>query len=200
MKLFKKEEIIWVILTFILLFAISFPNFAISLRRARDATRKNDLGGMSAGLEEYFADFGTFPMSSGDGRIISCLKPGATPIVDKKGKLTADLVPCEGGKDGLSDLTPGKSKTYIKVIPVDPNNSKGVRYMYFSNGNRYQVFTSLESSDEPEFDSAVLARNIQCGTTKCNMGKAYTDGPVNISIEEWERQIDEARKKINAKI
>jgi len=189
---FKKEEIYWIGLIFILLIVISAPNFVSSLRRARDVTRKNDLGAISVGLEQYFSDFGVYPASSTNGEIVACQKPGTTP--------TVDLVPCEWGKEPLIDQTPGSGKIYLSVIPVDPNSSKGVMYRYFSNGRRFQIFTALEGSDEPEFDSQVEARSIDCGEWICNMGRASSDGPINLSIEQWERQIEEARKRLESGI
>ena len=196
MKQFKKSEIVWIGFIFLLLIAISLPNFIISLRRARDVTRKNDMGAIANGLNEFFADFGTYPLSSEDGSIVGCLKQGSTPSIDKKERLTVDLSSCKWGLEPLVDLTPGSTKIYLSVVPVDPNNSKGVRYKYFSNGKRFQIFTALEGADEPEFDPLVLARNIDCGVWKCNMGRASADGPVNISIEEWEAQIENERLKI----
>lgn len=195
MKAFNKAEIVWISVIFLILFAISYPNFIVSLRRARDVTRKSDIGAIANGLNEFFEDFGTYPLSSEDGRIIGCLKEGTTPGVDKKERLTVDLSPCKWGEEPLIDLTPGSTKIYLSVVPVDPNNSKEVKYRYFSNGRKFQIFTALEGSDEPEFDPKVLARSIDCGVWKCNMGRASADGPVNISIEQWETQIEEARKK-----
>ena len=193
MKKFTKEEATATALIFLVLIAVSIPNFTASKRRARDVQRKSDIGAIAEGLTSYFSDFGACPASSDDGRIVACLKPGTTPTVNKKGALSAELVPCDWGVNSLQDITPGSTEAYLKVIPVDPNNSKGVKYKYISSGRRFQIFTSLEGADEPEFDEEVNARNIDCGIRKCNMGRASSDGPVNISIEEWERQIEQAR-------
>lgn len=193
LKPFNKQEKLWTSLIFLVLIAVSIPNFMSSLKRSRDATRKNDLGAMVAGLDEFFEDFGMFPLAAPDGRVIACLPPGASVSVDKKGRTIAGLVPCEWGKDSLADLTPGSSKKYVEVIPNDPIAGTGRKYIYFSNGARYQIFAALEEVKEDEFDPEVFARGLDCGSQKCNAGRAYSGGPINISIEEWEAQIEKAR-------
>lgn len=195
MKPFKISEIIGIVLIFALLAAISYPNFVKSFRRARDVTRKNDLGAMAAGLDKYFIDFGRYPISDKDGNILGCLKDGTTPSVDKKGRLTIDLRACRWGLEPLVDLTPGSSEVYLNVIPADPSYKEGLLYKYFSDGKKYQIYNSLEGHDEAEFDPKVEALGIDCGSRKCNMGKASGDGPVDISFEEWTRQIEEAALK-----
>jgi type II secretory pathway pseudopilin PulG len=172
MKPFTKPELISLSLIFLLLVVISVPNFVLSLRRARDQVRRDDMGALQHGLDEYHADFRQFPLSSPDGKIIACKAPDTTPVVDAKGRLKVDLIPCEWGRDSLIDLTPGSSKVYVKVIPGDPGLDKGITYKYFSDGESFQIFAALEGKDEPEYDEKIIARNISCGTQICNLARS----------------------------
>lgn len=190
MKKFSKEELVGVTVIFLLLLAISIPNFVLSIRRSRDQNRRDDIGGLSHGLEEYYADFGVFPKSNTDGEMIACKKPEDTVLVDEKGQLVVDLVPCIWGRDALVDLTPGNNKVYIKALPVDPTYDDGGKYVYLSDGYRYQVLSALESTDEASYDATIFARKIMCGTRVCNMGKSY-NSPLNKSIEEYTREKSE---------
>lgn len=172
MKFFNKEETISIIIIFIILIAISIPNFASSIKRSRDQVRRDDMGAISDALASYRDDFGAFPRAQ-DGMILGCKKDGATPQMDKAGKLIVDLVPCRWGKDSLIDLTPGGSKVYLKKMPSDPDLNKGVTYTYFSDGSTFQVFASFEVKGQPEYDQKIVSRNIKCGANICNMGRFF---------------------------
>lgn len=173
MKGFSKSEIISIFIIFLILIAISFPNFILSLRRARDQVRKDDMGALEKSLGEYFADFRSFPPSSPDGRIMACKNPGDTVEIDKKGNLIVNFVPCEWGHDGIVNLTPGSTKVYMRLLPREPNYQKGLTYHYFSDGERFQIYVSLEGKDEVEYDPRIISRNIMCGVVVCNAGRGY---------------------------
>src|SRR5688572_736666 len=117
MKKFTKDEIKGVLIIFLILFAVTIPNFIVSIRRSRDQNRRDDIGGLQHGLEEYYADFGVFPKSTSGGELIACKNPNDTVKVDEKGRLVVDLIPCVWGKDALIDLTPGSNKVYIQALP-----------------------------------------------------------------------------------
>ena len=151
--------------------AISVPNFIISLRRARDQVRKDDMGALSKVFEQYLADFQSYPMASPDGKILACKKPEDIVEVDKMGKLIVNFIPCEWGRDSIADLTPESSKVYMPILPRDPDYQKGALYRYFSDGQRFQIFVSLEGKDEVEYDPKIIARNLMCGTAICDAGR-----------------------------
>lgn len=173
MKPILKNEKIALLIIFVFLVVISVPNFAISLRRARDQTRRDDLGMMQKALDMYLADFGVFPLSSSDNKLLACIKPGDKVEIDKNGKLVADFIPCQWGVDSIRDLTPGSTKVYVDLLPNDPHALKGVNYQYFSNGSMYQIFTAFEGKDEAEYDNNIAARNLMCGNKICNVGRYY---------------------------
>ncbi|QQG41396.1 MAG: hypothetical protein HYV90_04545 [Candidatus Woesebacteria bacterium] len=172
MKFFNKEETKSLIIIFIILIAISIPNFASSIKRSRDQVRRDDMGAILDALISYRDDFGIFPPSR-DGMILGCKKDGAVAQMDSTGKLVVDLVPCQWGKDSLVDLTPGGSKVYLKKMPSDPDLNKGVTYTYFSDGSTFQVFGSFEETRQPEYDQKIVSRNIKCGARICNMGRFF---------------------------
>ena len=175
MNFFSKSEFKAILIIFAFLIAISTPNFIVSLRRARDAQRKADIGGVQDALFRYQADFGTFPLSI-DGKIAAC-----EPVSFKEvgGIKTPVFSPCEWGKSSLADLSDSSYPPYMKLIP---NGS----YYYFSNGGRFQIYGSLEGKSEDEYDESIIKRGIACGSKICNFGKSFGKTPLNISIEEYE--------------
>lgn len=194
MKPFKKSEIIALLVIFLVLAAVSVPNFVASLRRARDQTRRDDLGAVNHALDEYLADFNnSIPLGSSDDRIIDCLKPGDKPVKNKSGGWSYTPVPCEWGKDSFTNLITGR--VYLSILPIDPNYKSGAAYLYLSDGDRYQIYAAMEGKDEPEVDPKIIARNLICGNKICNIGRAY-NVPSDISIEEYNKLLIE---RANAK-
>jgi hypothetical protein len=182
MKRFTKSEIISIVIIFTVLIAVSIPNFIISLRRARDQVRRDDMGVMVYAFGQYQSDNETFPKSSPDGRIINCLSPGDKPVKNKLGNWVLNLIPCEWGVDAFSDLITGR--VYRAILPRDPDYQKGAKYLYFSDGERYQIYAAMEGMDEAEVDPKIIARNLMCGSRVCNIGRFY-NVPIDISIEEY---------------
>ena len=192
MKLFSKEETKAVLLIVAVIIAFSCPNFITSLRRARDAQRKADIGSIYSSLNEFQSDFGSFPLSK-EGKIALCppFVRKETIAVPNKGSSISDYdySACEWGKDSISDLFDPSFPPYLKIIPQDPYRSKGGGYYYLSNGNRYQIYGSLEGKGEDEYDEAIIKRNLPCGNKICNFGKGYSNTRLDISIEEYENII-----------
>jgi len=58
MKFFTRKELLAVILIFSAIILASLGNFKVSLRRARDVQRKNDIRSVSDALVKYSEDFG----------------------------------------------------------------------------------------------------------------------------------------------
>lgn len=184
MKPFSKSEKLSLLIIFTILIAVSVPNFIISVRKARDQVRRDDMGALEDSLGGYSADFGAFPLASSDGRILDCLKPGDKPVMDKIDKWTMDLIPCEWGNDPFANLI--DAKIYIAKLPRDPDYLKGAKYLYFSDGEKYQIYASMEGADEAEVDTKIIARGLTCGTRICNMGRS-ANVPTDISIEEYDK-------------
>jgi len=185
MKFFSKSEFKALIIIFAGLIIISAPNFIVSLRRARDAQRKADIGSIQDALFKYQADFGSFPLSI-DGKIAAC-----EPVTFKEvnGIKTPVFSACSFGKSSLADLSDSSYPSYMKLIPNDPEKDKGRSYYYFSNGSRFQIYGSLEGKSEDEYDESIVKRTIACGEKICNFGKSSGRTPLNISIEEYENSI-----------
>lgn len=184
MRPFSKSEIISLVVIFTILIAVSVPNFIISLRRARDQVRRDDMGVLIHALDEYVADNRSLPLASSDGRIMDCLKPGDKPVKDSKGFWIVNPIPCEWGVDSLTDLITGKD--YFPILPRDPDYQKGSKYLYFSDGSRYQIYAAMEGTTEAEVDPKIIALNLMCGVRVCNVGRSY-NVPTDISIEEYDK-------------
>jgi len=185
MKFFSKSEFKAVLIIFAGLIVISVPNFIVSLRRARDAQRKADIGSIHDSLLRYQGDFGSFPLSA-DGRIAAC-----EPVTfrDVAGMKTPVFSPCDFGKAALADLSDSSYPPYMKLIPNDPQKFKGYSYYYLSNGSRFQIYGSLEGKSEDEYDENIIKRGLLCGEKICNFGKSFSKTPLNMSIEDYENSI-----------
>jgi len=185
MKFFNKSEIRAILIIFAFLILISTPNFIISLRRARDAQRKADIGSIKDALLKYQADFGIFPLSI-DGKIAACEPVSYNEVGGIK---TLVFSACEFGESSLADLSDSSYPAYLKPIPNDPRKNEGRYYYYFSNGGRFQIYGTLEGKSEDEYDEYIIKRGIKCGSQICNFGKSSGTTPLNISIEEYEALI-----------
>lgn len=195
MKFFSKQEIKTIgVILFIIAF-ISFFNFRVSIRRARDNQRKNDLGTLQSALGEYKQNVGIFPLSSEDGKIIAC--KGEDTYFDEELKTWKNIKPCDWGKDSLKDLSDSNDLIFMSPIPIDPKNLDGLSFRYISNGKRYQLFAHLEGKDEAEYNVIIEKRGIACGSEICNYGRAYSTTPLDKSIEEYENEISEKEKLKN---
>ena len=184
MKPFIKSEKISIGIIFAVLIAISIPNFVISLRRARDQVRRDDMGALVNALGRYQTNLHNFPMAASDGRIESCLKPGDKPVQNEKGFWTFDAIPCDWGKESFKN--PVTNEIYMDLFPREPDYQKGATYLYFSDGDRYHIYASMEGLDEPEIDQRVISLGLKCGTKICNVARSY-GVPDNMSIEEYDR-------------
>ncbi len=194
MKPFTKNELFGLGVVFLVLIGVSTPNFIASIKRARDQVRRDDMAALEGAMAEYLKDFGSLPVSSPDGKIMACKKPGDAVEIDSKGRLLVNLIPCEWGRDSIVDLTPGSAKVYLDKIPQDPDTKKGVAYVYLSDGKRYQIFTSFEVKAQAEYDPKIVIRNISCGTRICNVGRAY-NCPIDKSIEEYDQELNKQISK-----
>jgi type II secretory pathway pseudopilin PulG len=190
MKFFTKKEIAGILLIFGFIFLISFSNFKVSLRKARDFQRKNDLRALYNGLSAYQKDWNTFPLSL-EGKIVAC--KGADTFKDEEGSVF-NLYPCEWGKDALKDVFDANYPAYIPLLPQDPQQAKGNSYLYLSNGKRFQIYIVLEGEDEAEYDPAIVKRNLKCGEKICNAGLAFGATPLDKSIEEYENELLKKKK------
>jgi len=165
---FSKKEILIVSLIFSVLGAAVYVNLSVSLRKGRDAQRKQDLWIISTALIAYQNNRSSFPPSF-------------------EGKIEACNGPCRWHQDGLVDPITGE--VYVGSLPADPHHNKGARYYYISNGRYFQIYGALESAEENEYDEGIVARNIMCGTRVCNFGKGFMGTPLDKSIEEYENEL-----------
>lgn len=184
MKIFSKSETKSLIVIFLVLFAVAIPNIVLSLQKSDDQIRRDDMGSLEDALGQYLADFETLPPASVDGRIMNCLKEGDMPYKNSKGLWTFDPIPCEWGKDSFVNLITGR--VYLKTLPQDPDFEKGSRYLYLSDGNRFQIYATMVVKKQAEIDPKIIARNLSCGNKICNIGRSY-NVPIDISIEEYNK-------------
>ncbi len=186
MKFFTKKETIMILAIFITLFIMAYPNFLLSIKRSRDLTRKDSLGEVTKYVFQFQSKYKEFPKSTEDGRIVACL-PEGIEVIDKDGdnKIDVELLPCEWG-----------DKSFMGTLPQDPKHTEGTRYLYVSNGRRYQLFTALEAKDDDEYVEVIEKRNLSCGSKICNSGRAFSNTPLDKTLEEYEYELyEESLKK-----
>ena len=195
MKPFTKKElkIIIPVLTFI--FILGFFNFRLSLLRSRDHQRKRDVGEIVSALGVYREEFGFYPPSS-DGKIVACKRTEITDFsIDKSLNLEENLLRvfkgCEWGEDSLADVSEEESVPYLKTIPSDSDKDKGASYLYISDVSYFQLFAHLENEDDVQYKKEVEKRNLICGMRICNFGKTLDNTPLEISLEDYQKQLME---------
>lgn len=195
MKSFTKQEtkiISWV-LAFILV--AGFFNFKKSLARSRDYQRIRDVGDVVSALEVYHEDFGFYPPSTDDGKIVACEKEDAKKLSELIGvpldeALKQVFSECQWGQDSLKDLSDDTYPPYLDKLPIDPQSKNGVSYYYVSTVDHFQLFASLELSDNEQYKTDVLQRNLKCGSRVCNFGKSLYPTPLDVSLEEYEQTLE----------
>lgn len=100
------------------------------IKKANDIRRKSDLLLIQQGLQKYYRDFGKFPPNPGN-----CAQ-------DAKNCKIVGL----DANNPISDW--GKPfQPYIDVLPKDP---RGKTYIYFSTGQAYYLYASLDIGDDPQ--------------------------------------------------
>ena len=198
MKSFTRSEIYGVGIILLVIASLTAYNLRISLRRSRDSQRKADINAMSDALGKYQADFGFFPPSTEDGKILACKGenfedvPDNLPEDEKRAFFFKTLKGCSWGDDALKDVNDENYEPYLKSIPKDPKADEGLTYFYISNLNRYQIYAYLEGGDsEIGFREGIVKRDLPCGSKICNFGKAYSETPLEKSIEEYENETSE---------
>lgn len=162
MKIFKKSEYKIVGFSFLLLFVLTAFNINVSLRRGRDNQRKNDLSTLQKALDIYQAKYGIFPLSTDEGLIIGCFSEDVE--IDPKTNRPINANSCFWGQSSFEN---------ISLMPRDPKSKDGAEYRYFSDGEHYGLYISLEGKDEPEYSEAILEKDLQCGNKMCNYGREY---------------------------
>ena len=182
--------------------SITLYNLNIAIRRSRDSQRKSDLGSISDALHKYQADFGFFPPSE-NGKIKACkndlFNDISAELKESKRLDTSKFFegerPCEWGADKFVDLFDERYPAYLLVIPQDPKAGEGANYLYFSNTNRFQLYSYLEGGgSEDGYDTGIVGRNLSCGRGICSFGKSYGETPLDKSIEDYEEELVRQQK------
>lgn len=166
------------------LVVVSFSNamgFRASFKRRRDIQRILDMGNIQTGLYKYKQDFGKYPVSGPNGKIVGCRgentdiprdsSGNAIPYTTKKPNYL-NLVECEWGTP-LLDPGDINYPAYLEKIPVDPYSHKGINYRYISDGEKYQILGTLELKNEgQDFNKLLEGKGIKCGKKICNFGRS----------------------------
>ena len=178
MIFFKRKELLVIITIFVLLFVASYKGYSDAKKRERDIARLLDFGNVTKALETFKRDYDTYPAASDDGKIVACIgeETGYVKNIDgsfklsKGGKeLRTNLVTCDWGKDPLMN------ELYLEVLPKDPQDDLGVKYIYVSNEDSFQYFGSYELKEMDDYSKDVISLTISCGERLCNFGRSSED-------------------------
>lgn len=198
MRFFTRQETVVVSILFLVVFLVTVFNMQTSLRRARDAQRRGDLGAITDALEKFKTSYGFFPASE-DGKIKICKKENFDDVLSELKQLpTFDrklfeegLRGCNWGNDSISDVLDetGNIKPYLSSLPVDPKSAQGFDYYYLSSDHRFQIYTYLEGgADENGYDTRIVDRNLYCGIGICSYGRSYAV-PIERDINDYELEL-----------
>ncbi len=169
---FSKEEFFVLAGIAIVLVSLIVYNYGVALRKSRDSQRKQDIRDITNMISNFQTQYGLMPRED-TGKMVAC-KPRKT--VD--GSLIFST--CNWG-----DVIEG-----VGPLPQDPNSKSGRSYLYLSDGKDYQIFASLESSSEAEYDSGIVKRNLTCDNQICNFGLNSGTIPIYKSFKEYYDEID----------
>lgn len=186
---FNKGEFLTVSAILLVLIAMIAINLQISFRKSRDLQRKNDIRTIYDALHAYHTDFGYFPLSDDEGKILACIKDMDNIRTNELGEVLYD--PCVWGQDALRDVFDESYRPYLPALPIDPHHREGASYYYISNGERFQIYGALEGINEPEYEESVISRQLNCGVRICNFGWAFGSTPLDKSLEAYENELTE---------
>jgi hypothetical protein len=185
---FSKKEIIGIFAILVFIAIVTYLNILISYRNDRDVRRNLDITAISVGVEKYFKEYGVYPLSAPDGKILACKGELTGTLRDENGiavinegtkkAMIKGYVPCRWGEDALQDVSDLNYPKYLDVIPADPQSARGMNYFYVSDGRSYKILTSYEGKSLKDYSQSVLKMNINCGIRKCNAGRTQGARPL----------------------
>lgn len=142
-KGFTLIELLLVIAILGILAWLITPNMLSSLKKGRDARRKQDLGNIQKALEMYYEDKKAYPSS-----------------------LIFNAKFCEAScADG--------EKVYMQKVPTDPSSNSAYSYFFCpaTDGQSYQLYASLENVNDFQIIIPDSSCTLNCGSGhSCNYG------------------------------
>jgi type II secretory pathway pseudopilin PulG len=160
MKKFTQSELKSILVIFGVLFFVTSINISASLRKGRDATRKNDMSAIQKEIDTYYQKYRVLPLSNNEGKIVGCFTE--TPNLDVATGMPLNVEVCEWGKSTFENMN---------TMVMDPNAKSGSSYLYKSDGSSYELYVALEGKSEAEYQLATASKNLHCGTEICNYGR-----------------------------
>lgn len=162
--MFTKKEFSFVSFVLLIIAVITVVNLFASYRKSRDNERKNELGDIESRLSDFYKAIGSYPLASSDGKIIGC-----NGFKNKLGDWV--FSECEWGDNKINS-------PFFDPLPQDPYKEKGRKFVYASNGEKFQIYAALEGGYEDEYDKNIIVRNISCGDIVCNAGRTNGARPL----------------------
>ena len=146
---FTLIELLVVMVILGILAVVGISSFRTSLAKSRDAKRKSDLEQVQRALEMYYNDNGNYPSSSAGEIVIGV---NTLSWVDN------------------SEFSDSKGTIYIKELPEDPSGSPQYCYKPSASPVSYQLYATLENSQDPR------CLDDNCQTERDCFGEKYNYG------------------------
>lgn len=105
---------------------------ATQFKKAQDSRRKSDLSQIAKVLEQYYQDHGAYPRSS----------------LNPPDSVSYRIVNNIDATETLLDWGNPWPPSYMDILPKDPSSSKN--YVYFSTGQSYWLYASLDRNNDPQ--------------------------------------------------
>jgi hypothetical protein len=195
MRFIKKHELAGIGFILLFIIAVSYISYLAALRRGRDEQRIRDLDTIVVLVNQFNKDFGYYPPSLGTGKIVACgennVPPSEAKLPVKKNRyqiMSEYAEECRWGTDSPANWGDRVNTIYEGVIPQDPLIDSGRQYVYYSNGEEFQVYTSMESQVKDIYDIGLEPEGIMCGDSVCVYGKASPKTPLDNLINEYQNE------------
>lgn len=146
---FTLMEILIAMTILAIITGVGFTAFTTSLRRSRDAQRKQGLEQLQRALENFINDVGVYPQASVNERMYDDVNGG------------------DYAWGGTFDYeVRGETVDYMERLPKDPLTDRTYKYYVSNDRKKYVVYAALENLEDP---AALGGLTVDCGqTVDCN--------------------------------
>lgn len=135
-------ELLVVMVIMGILATVGFGQYKTSQIKARDAQRKGDLDNIARALEMFYNDNDSYPLSSGDGKI-----------------MVASSEINWGGE--FNKVYDSQDVVYMKTLPDDPVDDYDYCYESDANGSYFKLYAKLENTNDDDY----YEPGYECGGT-----------------------------------
>jgi general secretion pathway protein G len=173
-KGFTLIELLIVIAILGILVVAGISSFNTSLRKSRDAKRKNDMRQIGIALELYANDRGRYPAKGSNGEILGCIDY---------------VTECYWGGIFKSTNSDDSETIYMPLLPTDDTPSQRYYYTTDDHGTYFQVYARIENTLDSDIPKNAESKpriftDVNCGTRETTVACNYGVSSQNVPITE----------------